>query len=479
MGCNPLLIGLVDMDGATAHFHYNLDFALPKAAIAPYDCCVSSDDFIPLVEGNRGALICAGRNISRPLKLPNYVRVDERPRVLGWPCGLALAGIAPLSALFVTPPGSSSPSLVYSFLQRMWLAWQFAQRFADLAPLLSHAHIHANSHWCQRFTAVANNLFDDSLPPNFAHSNLVVGLACSFLDTGGGDFPVLLANFASHSASLLERYSDSFFTFHPALTPCAQCSQVENLTVENEQDDDDDDDPLPRKRKNSSTTAPPDTNKMRKTDEKVPSSLSTRHSAPFGPASVQARSQNNAVRSAGAKKAGFATGSKPAKKTHPGDVEMDGGVEDQLFKPPSVIKPIAPVAGNDFPGPQSVPLPRSAAAAGTFDQYCRFSPIDPVDLTFKWNDAGMTVFNSLIDLKRNFVRVFGALRQSHASPGLLVPDFVAFQAWLEERDAERGHIEEVEEVEEIAGDGGAGPSRDSSVEEVSSKKGKVGGRNKL
>ncbi|EJD49415.1 hypothetical protein AURDEDRAFT_161518 [Auricularia subglabra TFB-10046 SS5] len=184
------------MDSATAHFHYDLDFSFPKAAIAPYNCCVASADFVSLVEGNRSALICAGRNISRPLKLPNYV----------------MKGLE-----YLEPP---------LFLQRMWLAWQFAQGFADLAPLPPRARIRANAHWCQRFTAIASDLFDISLPANCAHSNLVVGLVCRFLDAGGGDFPLLLANFASHSAPLLERYSDGFFTFHPALTPCTQCSQA-------------------------------------------------------------------------------------------------------------------------------------------------------------------------------------------------------------------------------------------------------------
>ncbi|EJD34790.1 hypothetical protein AURDEDRAFT_176151 [Auricularia subglabra TFB-10046 SS5] len=125
MGRNPLLVGLVDMDSAAAHFHYDLDFSFPKAAIAPYDCCVASANFVSLVEGNRGALVCAGRNISRPSKLPNYVM--KGLEYLERPCGLALAGIAPLSTLFVMPPNSSSLSRVYSFLQRMWLAWQFAQ----------------------------------------------------------------------------------------------------------------------------------------------------------------------------------------------------------------------------------------------------------------------------------------------------------------------------------------------------------------
>ncbi|EJD41809.1 hypothetical protein AURDEDRAFT_169011, partial [Auricularia subglabra TFB-10046 SS5] len=452
---------------------------------------------------NRGALVCAGRNISRPSKLPNYVM--RGVEYLKRPCGLALAGIAPLSALFVTPPNSSTPSVVYGFLQRMWLAWQFAQGFADLEPLPARARIRANTHWCQRFTAIANDLFDLSLPANCAHLNLVVGLVCRFLDAGGSDFPLLLANFASHSAPLLERYNDGFFTFLPSLTPCAQCSQAAlsphariclrvsnkgkclscllgnipgdcfaNLdsTLEVDQgDDDDDDDPPSRKRKNSTTSAPQDSNKTRKTDEKASSSSRPRRSGPFGPTSVQAQSQNDAARTAGAKKAGSATGTKPAKKTRPGDAEMDVGAEDQSFKPPPIVKPVAPAAGNDFPGPQSVPLPRSAAAAGAFDQYRRFAPIDPVDLTLKWNDAG----NSIIDLKRDFVRVFGAPGQSHTSLGLLVPDFVAFQAWLEEREVERGHIEE---VDEMAGDGGVGPSRNPSIDVVSPKKGKAGGRNK-
>ncbi|EJD35036.1 hypothetical protein AURDEDRAFT_175912 [Auricularia subglabra TFB-10046 SS5] len=338
-----------------------------------------------------------------------------------------------------------------------------------LEPLPSRARIRANTHWCQRFTVIANDL----------------------------DFPLLLANFASHSVPLLERYSDGFFTFHPALTPCAHCSQAAlspdariclrvsnkgkclscllgnipgdcfadlDSTLEVEHGDDDDDDPPSRKRKNSTTTAPQDPNKMRKTDEKVSSSSRPRRSGPFGPASVQAQSQNYAAGTAGVKKAGSAAGSKPAKKTRPGDAEMDIGAEDQSVKPPPVVKPVAPAAGDDFPGPQSIPLPCSAAAAGAFDQYRRFAPIDPVNLTFKWNDAVMTVFNSIIDLKRDFIRVFGAPGQSRTSLGLLVPDFVAFQAWLEEREAERGHIEE---VEEMAGDGGAGPSRDPSVEVVS------------
>ncbi|EJD36647.1 hypothetical protein AURDEDRAFT_174327, partial [Auricularia subglabra TFB-10046 SS5] len=344
-----------------------------------------------------------------------------------------------------------------------------------------------------RFTAIANDLFDLSLPANCAHSNLVVGLVCRFLDAGGSDFPLLLANFASHSAPLLERYNDGFFTFLPSLTPCAQCSQAAlsphariclrvsnkgkclscllgnipgdcfaNLdsTLEVDQGDDDDDDPPSRKRKNSTTSAPQDSNKTRKTDEKASSSSRPRRSGPFGPASVQAQAQNDAARTASAKKTGSAAGHKPAKKTRPGDAEMN---------------PVAPSAGNDFPGPQSVPLPRSAAAAGAFDQYRRFAPIDPVDLTLKWNDAGMTVVNSIIDLKRDFVRVFGAPGQSRTSLGLLVPDFVAFQAWLEERDVERGHIEE---VDEMAGDGGVGPSRDPNIEVASPKKGKAGGRNK-
>ncbi|EJD35875.1 hypothetical protein AURDEDRAFT_175080 [Auricularia subglabra TFB-10046 SS5] len=412
---------------------------------------------------------------------------------LNRPCGLALAGIAPLSALFVTPPNSSTPSVVYGFLQRMWLAWQFAQGFADLEPLPARARIRANTHWCQRFTAIANDLFDLSLPANCAHSNLVVGLVCRFLDAGGSDFPLLLANFASHSAPLLERYNDGFFTFLPSLTPCAQCSQAAlsphariclrvsnkgkclscllgnipgdcfaNLdsTLEVDQgDDDDDDDPPSRKRKNSTTSAPQDSNKTRKTDEKASSSSRPRRSGPFGPASVQAQSQNDAARTAGAKKAGSAAGTKPAKKTRPGDAEMDVGVEDQSFKPPPRRQ-----AGRARRWER---LPRAS--------YRRFAPIDPVDLTLKWNDAGMTVVNSIIDLKRDFVRVFGAPGQSRTSLGLLVPGFVAFQAWLEERDVERGHIEE---VDEMAGDGGVGPSRDPSIEVVSPKKGKAGGRNK-
>ncbi|EJD45163.1 hypothetical protein AURDEDRAFT_165706 [Auricularia subglabra TFB-10046 SS5] len=108
MGRNPLLVGLVDMDSTAAHFHYDLDFVFPKAAIAPYDCCVSSADFVPLVEANRGVPICAGHNISRPSNLPNYMK---GLKYLNRPCGLTLAGIVPLSTLHVTPSGSSTPSL--------------------------------------------------------------------------------------------------------------------------------------------------------------------------------------------------------------------------------------------------------------------------------------------------------------------------------------------------------------------------------
>ncbi|EJD36422.1 hypothetical protein AURDEDRAFT_174545 [Auricularia subglabra TFB-10046 SS5] len=119
-----------------------------------YSCCVLADSFPALCEANKGTLACAGHNISCPSKLPNHK--TQGLEHLSQPCCIALAGVAPLPAMFACAGPGAPSGLVLEFLQRMWLASFFGEGLAALHASPKRAHTLAGQYWCMHFVEIAN-----------------------------------------------------------------------------------------------------------------------------------------------------------------------------------------------------------------------------------------------------------------------------------------------------------------------------------
>ncbi|EJD48344.1 hypothetical protein AURDEDRAFT_162815 [Auricularia subglabra TFB-10046 SS5] len=216
-----LLLSLATMNDAAVHFGYTVDDVEEAEPAEMYSCCVLSDSFPALCEANKGALACAGRNISRATKLP--IPEMRRLELLSQPCGIALAGVTPLPAMFTRADADAPTDPVLEFLQRMWLASFFGEGFAALHEVPRRTLTQAGKHWCKRFVEITNKRFPKPLPANYPHLNVVHSLIARFLDLGGGDIPALFSVWGAYTESVLDGFDAAFFSFQPAVIPCSRC----------------------------------------------------------------------------------------------------------------------------------------------------------------------------------------------------------------------------------------------------------------
>ncbi|EJD32230.1 hypothetical protein AURDEDRAFT_178735, partial [Auricularia subglabra TFB-10046 SS5] len=438
-----------------------------------YSCCVVGDSFPALCDANKGALACAGRNILRPSKLP--IPKMHGLELLSQPCGIALAGVAPLPAMFMHANADAPVDPVLEFLQRMWLASLFCEGFAAL-----------HEHWCARFVEIANKHFPRPLSASYPHLNVVHSLVARFLDLGGSDVPVLLSLWGAYSESVFDGFDAAFFSFQPAVIPCSRCrkstaprtclrvsnkgkcllclnSNVSGNCVPSAQifleagqtkSDDDGDDgaeeeevdepatPPPKKRKTGSTFVKSEPTKpARKSNVRV-NSRAPRKPVPSQPPSSPVKLE-------------MPFSSKTAKKSRPSapvddDVVMEN-VEDAAFAVPSVPQPAMPSSfgAHAFPPSVAVPLPRTREDANTLATYRRLSGLDPVEFMATWMASGVAMINALVDVRRDFVNMFGSTTFQRRSLHHVSADFTAFQTWMAEHEgASDGETVEAEEAKE-------------------------------
>ncbi|EJD47298.1 hypothetical protein AURDEDRAFT_163511 [Auricularia subglabra TFB-10046 SS5] len=440
-----LLLALATMNDAAAHFGYAVDVDDAEPA-EMYSCCVVGDSFPALCDANKGALACAGRNISRPSKLP--IPKMHRLELLSQPCGIALAGVAPLPAMFMRANADAPVDLVLEFLQRMWLASLFCEGFAALHEVPRRALTQAGKH-------------------------------C--------DVPVLLSVWGAYSESVFDGFDAAFFSFQPAVIPCSRCrkstapraclrvsnkgkcllclnSNVSGNCVpaaqifleagESKLSEDDGEDgaeeeevdepvtPPPKKRRTGSTFV-----KLEPTKPARKSTVRVNSRAPRKPAPSQAPSSPVKLE--------MLFGSKAAKQSRPSapaddDVVMEN-IEDAAFAMPSVPQPDMPSSFGAlaFPPPVAVPLPRTREDANTLATYRRLSGLDPVEFMATWMASGVAMINALVDVRRDFVNMFGSTTFQRRLLHHVSADFTAFQTWMAEHEgASDGETVEAEEAKE-------------------------------
>ncbi|EJD33444.1 hypothetical protein AURDEDRAFT_177472 [Auricularia subglabra TFB-10046 SS5] len=480
-----LLLSLATMNDAAAHFGYAVDDVDDAEPAEMYSCCVLDDS----------------RNISRPTKLP--IPKMHRPELLSQPCGIALAGVAPLLAMFMRANADAPVDRVLEFLQRMWLASLFCEGFAALHEVPRRALAQAGKHWCARFVEIANQHFPKPLPASYPHLNVVHSLVARFLDFGGSDVPALLSVWGAYSESVFDGFDAAFFSFQPAVIPCSRCrksttpraclrvsnkgkcllclnSNVSGNCVPSTQifleagdsklSDDDADDGAEEEEVDEPTTPPP---KKRKTGSNFVKSEPTKPSRKSN-VRVNSRAPRKPVTSqppSSPVKLEMPFSSKTAKKSRPSapvdddvvmenveDVVMENvedvvmeNVEDAAFAVPSVPQPAMPSSfgAHAFPPSVAVPLPRAREDANTLATYRRLSGLDPVEFMATWMVSGVAMINALVDVRRDFVNMFGSTTFQRRSLHHVSADFTAFQTWMAEHEAASdGETVEAEEVRE-------------------------------
>ncbi|EJD48345.1 hypothetical protein AURDEDRAFT_162816 [Auricularia subglabra TFB-10046 SS5] len=149
-------------------------------------------------------------------------------------------------------------------------------------------------------------------------------------------------------------------------------------------------------------------------------------------------------------------GSRAAKKSRPSapvdnNVVMEN-VTDAAFAVPLVPPPAMPSSfgAHAFPPSVAVPLPRTREDANTLASYRRLSGLDPVEFMAAWMVSGVSMINALVDVRRDFVNMFGSTTFLRRSLHHVSADFSAFQASMAEHEAASDDSEtiEAEEVKE-------------------------------